>query len=122
MDLSTKHAPTIRTALFGGCGSVKLWSLLRGPAEPFTAVLACALEPRGHVGRHKQQEFPEIVIGLSGSGEVTINGVQQPLGTGDCVYLPLGGVMELKNLSDNEDLHYLIIKTRSTEGGAVSER
>ncbi len=121
MDLSAKHAPTIRSDLFGGTGSVKLWSLLQSSAEPFTAVLACVLDPGGHVGRHSQQEFPEIVIGLGGSGVVTINGTKQPLGTGDCVYLPLGGVMEIKNYSDSEGLHYLIIKARKSTGKAASE-
>ncbi|HGG57000.1 MAG TPA: hypothetical protein ENK31_04305 [Nannocystis exedens] len=121
MDLSAKHVPTIRNDLFGGKGAVKLWSLLRSSAEPFTAVLACVLDPGGHVGGHSQRSFPEIVIGLAGTGVVTINGIKQPLGTGDCVYLPLGGVMEIKNYSDSEGLHYLIIKARNSESFAPSK-
>ncbi len=120
MALPGKHAPSLRTGLFGGTGTVKVWSLLTERAEPFTAVLSCELDPEGHVGRHLQQEFPEIVIGVEGQGEATIGGVRRALGPGDTVYLPLGEVMELRNLSASEPLRYLIIKARKADPSAPS--
>jgi len=112
MELTGKHPPALRADLFGGSGTVKVSSLLNGPAEPFTAVLSCELAPKGHVGRHIQQEFPEIVIGLEGDGQVIIGGAPHALTPGVTVYLPLGEVMELRNHSETQPLRYLIIKAR----------
>jgi quercetin dioxygenase-like cupin family protein len=113
VDLKDRPAPDRRADLFGGVGVVQVWSLLRSPAPPFTAVLACELDPGGRVGRHVQQEFPEIVIGIEGSGEALVGGAPQPLGPGDMVFLPLGEVLELRNLSATARLQYLIIKAKS---------
>jgi quercetin dioxygenase-like cupin family protein len=110
-----KGQPSVRAALFGGRGEVRVWNLLTGLAQapkPFTAVLSCELDPSGHVGRHSQEHFPEIVIGLAGQGEAIVDGQTQALTEGEVVHLPLGGVLELRNLSDEAPLRYLIIKAR----------
>jgi hypothetical protein len=86
----------VRPALFGGVGEVRVWNLLADHSHtphPITAVLSCELDPSGHVGRHVQQQFPEI-------------------GEGDVVYLPLGSTLELRNHSSVAPLAYLIIKAR----------
>jgi quercetin dioxygenase-like cupin family protein len=105
------RAPFARDALFGGKGTVHVWNLL-GPAAaaPFTAVLGCTLVPGGSVGRHRQDEYPEIVIGLEGDGEAEVDGRICGLGPGDVVHLPLGSVLALRNRSDREPLRYLIVK------------
>jgi quercetin dioxygenase-like cupin family protein len=105
----------VRSALFGGTGDVRVWNLLAGhqhAPHPFTAVLSCELDPGGHVGRHVQQQFPEIVVGLSGDGEALVDGKPMALGEGDVVHLPLGSTLELRNRSDLVPLSYLIIKAR----------
>lgn len=97
-------------ALFGGEGAVTVWDLLGGSAAPpFTAVLSCELDPRGSVGRHVQEEYAEIVIGLEGDGEATVDGEARELGPGDVVHLPLGAVLSIANRGD-APLRYLIIK------------
>ncbi|MEZ4238910.1 MAG: cupin domain-containing protein [Myxococcota bacterium] len=97
--------------LFGGQGLVTVRDLLRGrPAPPFPAVLGCTLSPGGSVGRHRQEQFPEIVVGLAGDGEAEVDGVAWPLGPGDVVHLPLGSVLSLRNRSAAEPLEYLIVK------------
>ncbi|HEY8432759.1 MAG TPA: cupin domain-containing protein [Sandaracinaceae bacterium] len=107
------RAPVRREALFGGEGAVVVWDLLgRASAEPFTAVLWCALEPGGRVGPHVQEHFPEIVVGLDGDGEATVGGAVHPLMPGDVVYLPLGAVLSITNRSRDEPLSYLIVKAR----------
>lgn len=98
--------------LFGGRGEVQVWSLMERVSGPFTAVLSCELAPGGSVGRHRQQECPEVVIGLEGSGRATVNGAPQPLEPGAVVYLPFGAILALENLSAAEPLRYLIIKAR----------
>ncbi len=108
-----KGEPSIVSDLFGGQGQVRVWNLLDGSREPFTAVLSCELAPSGSVGRHVQQEFPEIIIGLEGVGEASIDGRPTALRQGDVVYLPLGSVLELANRSDGSPLRYLIVKARS---------
>jgi len=102
-----------REGLFGGAGAVTVWNLLgRAAAPPFSAVLSCELEPGGSVGRHTQQEDPEIVLGLGGDGEATVDGRAHDLGPGDVVYLAHGQVLSIANRSDVTPLYYLIIKAR----------
>ncbi|HHO52772.1 MAG TPA: cupin domain-containing protein [Deltaproteobacteria bacterium] len=109
--------PSLRADLFGGSGGVKVWDLLAGVSmEPFTAVLSCELAPAGVVGRHRQEAFPEIVLGLEGDGVANVDGTEQPLGPGDVVWLPLGSFLALRNRSDQSPLRYLIIKARDTGG------
>lgn len=108
-----KGDPRVVSDLFGGTGEVKVWNLLpSGDAPPFTAVLACELAPGGHVGRHLQDHFPEIVIGLEGRGEARVGGRPASLAPGDVVHLPLGQALELINLDEDQPLRYLIIKAR----------
>lgn len=104
----------VRTSLFGGTGSVKVSDLL-GPraAPPFSAVLFCELDPGGSVGLHQQQRDPELVIGLEGDGEATVQGQRTPLGPGNVVYVPFGATLSLRNLSTEEPLLYLIVKAEN---------
>jgi quercetin dioxygenase-like cupin family protein len=103
--------------LFGGIGEVSVVSLL-APQGPFTAVLLCELSAGGSVGRHVQEEFPEIVVGLAGEGRATIDGREHALGPGSTVYLPLGSVLAIENRSAEEPLTYLIVKARDEARGA----
>jgi quercetin dioxygenase-like cupin family protein len=102
----------VQSGLFGGRGDVRVWSLLDREAGPFTAILSCELSPGGTVGPHVQQEFPEIVIGVDGHGEATVDGHRHALGSGDAVYLPLGSVLTIENRATDAALRYLIIKAR----------
>lgn len=103
--------PSRRQALFGGAGEVLVWDLLAGrAAPPFTAVLSCVLEAGGHVGRHVQQRDSEIIIGLAGSGEATVDGRAIAFGPGTVVYLPFRSTLELRNERTDAPLSYLIVK------------
>ncbi len=104
--------PSVRKDLFGGNGQVLVWNLLQGKgAPPFTAVLSCELEEGGRVGRHVQQEFAEIVIGLTGYGEIKVDGKAQAFGPGAVAHLPLGSALEIVNEAPDKPLRYLIIKS-----------
>jgi quercetin dioxygenase-like cupin family protein len=107
-----KGAPGVRADLFGGHGEVRIWSLLDAAAGQFTAILSCELSPGGSVGQHVQQEFPEVVIGVEGEGEASVDGRVQALRSGDTVYLPLGSVLAIANRSQDAPLRYLIVKVR----------
>jgi quercetin dioxygenase-like cupin family protein len=105
-------APTAdrRADLFGGNGTVAIWNLLgRQAAPPFEAVIACELEPSGHVGTHLQQQCDEIIVCLEGDGIVAIQGGEQPLRPGTVAYLQQGKTLSIRNPSDTP-LRYLIIK------------
>lgn len=103
-----------RESLFGGRGGVDVADLLGAvAAPPFTAVLYCVLDPGGSVGRHRQEEHPEIVVGLGGEGEATVDGVARPLTPGVVVHLPVGSLLSLVNRSPEEPLAYLIVKARA---------
>ena len=103
-----------RRDLFGGTGRVRIWNLLNPNQKPspFTASLWCSLESQGNVGRHKQQDYPEIIICLSGKGTITVQDIEYEFQTGIQVYLPLGSVLSINNES-NEELEYLIIKAQA---------
>jgi quercetin dioxygenase-like cupin family protein len=113
MEVRKGVEPRIIEDLFNGRGRVSVWSLLEGVAEPFTAVLSCELAPNGVVGRHVQEEFTEIVVGLGGDGEALVDGRALSLRPGDVAHLPLGSVLELRNRSSEHPLTYLIVKARS---------
>ena len=107
-----KSRSAVRSELFGGRGEVRVWSLLDAEAGPFTAVLWCELAPDGSVGRHVQEEFAEVVIGVDGQGEATVDGRRHGLAAGDAVYLALGSVLTIENRSPDAPLRYLIVKAR----------
>ena len=104
----------VQIDLFGGRGQVRFRDLLRGStAEPFTAVLACELEPGGSVGPHVQEHFPEIVVCTAGEGRAWVDDQPISFTTDSVVWLPLGSTLRLENLADNQVLRYLIVKARS---------
>jgi quercetin dioxygenase-like cupin family protein len=105
-----KGNPSIQLDLFGGRGEVRVWSLVDHAAGPFTAVLSCELSPGGSVGRHVQEHFPELVIGVEGKGEASVDGHAARLSPGDVVYLPLGSILTIQNRSNDAPLRYLIVK------------
>lgn len=106
-----RGAADVRRELFGGRGEVQVWDLLGPAAGPFTALLSCELSPGGSVGRHVQQEFSELVLGLDGQGQASVDGSPHALGAGDVVHVPLGAVLAIENLGE-QPLRYLIIKAR----------
>ncbi len=106
-----------RVDLFGGSGTVLVWDLLEGKARgPFKGVVSCELEPAGSVGRHVEERYAELVIGVEGTGEVRVGGKANALMAGDVVYLPRGEVMEILNLSGDVPLQYLILKVPAEAG------
>jgi quercetin dioxygenase-like cupin family protein len=100
----------VRHGLFGGHGAVRVWALTAQPALPFTAVLACELDPGGSVGAHVQEQYPEIVVAISGTGTVTVNDEPAAFGPGRVIELARGQTLSISNASSVEPLRYLIIK------------
>ena len=100
-----------RRELFGGTGMVRVWALTAAPAAPFTAVLACELEAGASVGTHVQELFPELVIGISGSGSASVDGVSRPFSGGSVVELGRGQTLAFDNRDSQVPLRYLIIKS-----------
>ena len=96
--------------LFGGKGIVEIESLLKEGSFPFSAILHCTLEAGGSVGRHRQQRDPELVIGVSGQGTITINGKAHRLEVKTAIFVPFGAILSIDNGSETEQLEYWIIK------------
>jgi mannose-6-phosphate isomerase-like protein (cupin superfamily) len=92
---------------------VRVWSLAATPVLPFTAVLACELEPSSSVGTHVQEHYPEIVIAIAGSGMVKVNDAPVVFEAGRVVELAMGQTLAISNTSGSEPLRYLIIKARA---------
>ena len=111
-DRSLPH--DVRQGLFGGQGAVRVWALTARPTLPFTAILACELEPGASVGPHVQQDYPEIVIAVSGSGSVQVNGAASPFAAGQVVELAHGHTLAISNATSDQPLRYLIIKAAHT--------
>ena len=111
MSLDKYHSFS-KSDLFGGTGEVKIWNLLAGrKMPPFSAALWCELEANGVVGRHRQQQDPEIIICTSGEGEATIGKHTHKMAKGTFLYVPLGVSLSLRN-SSGLPLCYLIIKAK----------
>jgi len=101
----------IRRNLFGGEGAVRIWNCLTShPTDPFKAALWCQLDPGGSVGRHRQTEYPEVVLCVGGIGRAVVGDVAHSLVRGNLVYLPLGASLSLHNESDEVALEYVILK------------
>jgi len=100
-----------RANLFGGTGAVQIWNCLPStPSAPFTAALWCELEPGGHVGRHRQTTYAEVVLCVAGQGRAIISDHTHLLTRGTLVHLPLGSTLSLHNDSEEAPLEYVIIK------------
>ncbi len=89
---------------------MRVWDLAPGVVPPFSAVLACELEPAGRVGEHVQQHDPEIVLGIRGVGTALVNGQPHALVEGAVISLPFGSSLAIRNEDENAPLRYLIIK------------
>ena len=100
-----------RSNLFGGTGAVQIWNCLPSAScHPFTAALWCELEPGGHVGRHRQTTYPEVILCVGGTGRAIISDQTHPMVRGTLVHLPLGANLSLHNDSAETPLEYVIIK------------
>lgn len=104
--------PLRHQALFGGRGEVRVFDLMGGPSPlpPFTAALACELDPGGAVGMHVQSDFCEIVIFTEGRGRVTVGRSERLVAPGSLVALPLGEPLAIENTATDAPLRYLIVK------------
>lgn len=87
-----------------------MWSLLRTTMPPFDCALGCELDPSGSVGVHVQDKCSELIIGLEGAGEVSVNDVVTTLAPGVVVALPLGDTLAVSNTSSSAPLRYMIVK------------
>ncbi len=101
-----------REALFGGKAAVYVWDALPTPLEPFSAVLACELDPGGSVGRHSQQRDPELVLCVEGTGTATVGAERHALSPGVAVPVAFGETLALENASTERPLRYFIVKAQ----------
>ncbi len=70
------------------------WMPLFSKGETATASLVCGIadiQPGQHFALHSHPE-PEVYLGLSGAGEVMINGVAHLLAPGVALYIPGGAL------------------------------
>ena len=97
-----------QTDLFGGRGTVSIWNLT--PAlPPFSALLWCSLSGMGRVGPHRQQQHPEIVMCISGQGNIWIDKTKFEMLPMQAYPVPFGAVLAIENTQD-EPLVYTITK------------
>lgn len=114
---ATDFGRWVRHDLFGGRGAVQVSDLLGPrPAAPFEAVLACELDPLGAVGQHHQAGAHEIVVALEGKGRITVDGEPTDVAAGTVVFVKLGSVLSIENVSPDAPLRYLIVKASALDG------
>jgi len=100
---------SVRHALFGGTGAVRVWDLgARTP--PFTAVLLCELDAGGRVGEHRQESDHEVVVFVSGEAVAYVDGRPHPAVPGTAVPLALGSTLSIDNASITDPVRYVIVK------------
>jgi quercetin dioxygenase-like cupin family protein len=106
---------SVRNALFGGTGAVRVWDL-GATTPPFTAVLYCELDPGGRVGEHVQEADQEVVIVVAGEAVLYVDGRARASVPGDAVALPLGSRLSIDNASPTDPVRYVIVKARDDLG------
>lgn len=84
-----------------------VWAL-RG-SEDLNANLVRFTSGRG-VEEHTNAEVDVIFVGISGSGVVTIDGIEHPLSAGTVVFVPKGSRRSTR--SNSEDIAYLTVHRR----------
>jgi mannose-6-phosphate isomerase-like protein (cupin superfamily) len=72
-------------------------------------ILEGTLAPGCTVGLHTHDTNSEIILILSGHGTAICDGVDEPVGPGDCHYCPQGHNHTLINASATEDLVFFAV-------------
>ena len=67
-------------------------------------------ETGGGVGEHVNDEVEVVIVGVSGSGIVSVDGEAQPLSAGKITFVPRGARRSTRSASD--DFAYLTIHKR----------
>jgi quercetin dioxygenase-like cupin family protein len=91
----------------GGRRAGVLWTL--GQSDDLNANLV-RFAPGEGVGRHVNYEVDVLVLGLSGRGEISINGDERTLVAGVVALVPKGASQSIR--SDSEDFAYLTVHRR----------
>lgn len=68
-----------------------------------------AIDPGDRVGEHLHAHTEEVFYFLSGSGELTLDGVTHPVGRGDVCLTPLGSRHSVQNTGSTR-LDYLVVE------------
>lgn len=113
MLLKSQHPVVTRQDLFKGQGKVHVHHL--GGAHdisPFTAVLACELDPQATVGAHLQPHYDELIMVINGIGTASINKQDYSLTAGTVLYLKQGSILAIHNHHAEERLCYWIVKAK----------
>ncbi len=84
-----------------------LWTLELG--EDLNANLVRFATGEG-VGEHVNDEVDVLVLGVSGSGVVSVDGDERPLASGTIAFVPKGALRSIRSAS--EDFAYLTVHRR----------
>jgi hypothetical protein len=63
---------------------------------------------------HVQEQYPELLIAVTGVGSVRVDGELRAFGAGSVVELALGQTLAISNSSSQEPLRYLIVKAQGS--------
>ncbi|TCJ19994.1 cupin domain-containing protein [Rubrobacter taiwanensis] len=102
------HAADLRKLAAGSRGSFgTVWTL--AGSEDLNANLVLFSAGSG-VGEHVSDEVDVVLVGVAGSGSVTVEGKEHPLAAGRLVFIPKGVRRSVR--SGSEDFAYLSLHRR----------
>ena len=103
--MTTTATSTDLTTLDAGGPSGAVWSLPHGGDLDANGVV---LHPGDTVGAHANAEVDVIIVGISGTGEVTIDDSASSLTSGTLVFVPKGATRSIAATGD-APLRYLTV-------------
>lgn len=109
--VTTRHEPGRVMGVHGGSGDL-LWKRLATGSHLFAKWEGfewVGLEPGGIVGKHTHTHTEEVFYFLSGSGELTLDGVTYRVQSGDACITPLGSWHSVTNTS-HDLLSYIVVE------------
>jgi len=111
--IDSRTPDLVHNNLFRGRGTVSVWNCVpQKRVYPFSVVLWCSLSAQGIVGRHKQQAHHQVIVCISGKGEIRIQKRAIPFEKGASIAVAKGDVLSIHNLEETE-LIYTITKVHA---------
>lgn len=78
-------------------------------ADDRNRIMRHHLVPGASIGMHTHETDFEIIYILSGEGKSVLNGVDERVHPGDCIYCPQGGSHMLANDGDKELVFFAVV-------------
>lgn len=107
-----KIVHTTLTEFRGGEKSIRTAEYI----DDVNRIIKVTLHPGATVGLHKHPTSSEVIFVITGTGTVTVDGVEEKLYPGLCSYCPMGGEHSIRNDGEDEFVYYAVVPQHLAHG------